>query len=52
MMANNSKHPLMIRNENNRSASRNSEAIFSGRGEIKNDLARKHPIINIVTLYQ
>jgi hypothetical protein len=42
MMANNSKHPLMIRNDINRSASTNSEATFSDGGEIKNDFARKH----------
>jgi hypothetical protein len=52
MMANNSKHSLMIRNEINRSASTNSKAIFSDRGEIENDLARKHSFIYIVTVYQ
>jgi hypothetical protein len=52
MMANNSKHPLMIRNEINRSASINSEAIFSDGGEIKNDLARKPSFIYIVTVCQ
>jgi hypothetical protein len=52
MMANNSMHQLMSRNEINRSASTNSEAIFSDGREIKNDLARKHSLIYVVTVYQ